>query len=188
MKYKAILLSQVIVMLAINTAEPQKAVSRFNITISGPVTVDSFFKAIPSDRIMIVAAHQKGNYGILDRANGYLSLHYKDDSGNGIEYTAALYTAGQQKKRVFLMVARAINYIAQLPYTEKFWILEYSSGACYDLSDTMFPWKREGDTIKLPQKGTDLVQCVRTGDDRGLRDDCTTYAWDLVKGEFKKKR
>jgi hypothetical protein len=186
MNYFAIALSFCMVLLSIHTAEPQYAATSFDLKISGPVTVDSLFRAIPPDRITIEKAQQKGQYATLDRANGYLALKYKDESGNAIMYAAALYTAGQNR-RTFLMVTRAINYIAQLPYTEKFWIFEFSSGKCYDLTDNMFPWKREGDTITLPRKGTDLVQCIRTADDRGMREDCTTYTWDIRKAQFRKK-
>ena len=107
---------------------------KFACKIKGNVTVDSFFKAIPPSQISIKPEYQKQKPAVLDIANGYLSLSYEENEGNSVEYIAALYTAGANNGRNFLMVTRNIHPVAQMPSTEKFWIFEYSAGTCTEQS------------------------------------------------------
>ncbi len=173
-------------------AETPTAKGSFVCKVTDKITVDSLFRAIPSDRIAINAERQKSKPEELDRANGYLRMSYKEPAGdiseNIITYTAALYTGGEKNNRIFLMVARDMHYITQLPFTESLWIFEYTSGSCAVVTDTVMPWSKSGGIIKLPRKGTDLQVCVNKGDDRGLREECTTYAWNLKEARFIKKK
>jgi hypothetical protein len=126
---------------------------------------------------------------VLDRTNGYLNFSYNDQSGNTITYTAALYTGGPKGGRIFLMVTQDIHSIAQIPHTEGFWIFEYSPGACTDMTEAIRPWSNNGGrTVKLPRKGTDLEQCELQGDSNGLKEVCTTYAWNIREAKFIKKK
>jgi hypothetical protein len=169
-------------------AETPAVKGSFVCRVNGGITVDSLFRAIPPDRIAIDAERQKSRPEELDRANGYLKMSFKDTSGNTITYTAALYTAGQKNSRIFLMVTRDVHYIAQFPFTEGFWIFEYSPGMCAAVTDAILPLGHEGGLIKLPRKGTDLVRCVLIGDTNGMREECTTYAWNLKEAKFIKKK
>ena len=156
--------------------------------VTGGVFVDSLFRAIPADLINIDKARQKARPAALDRPNGFMSVTYRDQSGNDIEYTAALYTGGPKNKRVFLIIAREMHYIAQLPFTEGFWIFEYNSGKCADVTDELRPWTNTGGLVKLPRRGTDISVCANEGDDRGIREVCAVYAWDLAGARFREKK
>jgi hypothetical protein len=81
-----------------------------------------------------------------------------------------------------------MHYIAQFPFTEGFWIYEYSSGTCINRIDDIFPWKNDGSLIKLPRMGTDLIRCVRKGDDAGLKEVCSTFSWDVRMAKFSEKK
>jgi hypothetical protein len=190
MKHLHIIVAVLISLLPAIYAEPASSQQGFPCTITGGVTVDSLFRAIPPGRINIEAGQQKTKPAVLDRKNGYMLLSYKDQSSNTIEYGAALYTGGAKNERTFLMVTLTRGYIAQLPSTEGFWIFEYTPGKCVELTDSLFPFRGAGDcsTIKLPRMGTDLTCCAMKGDDRGLREVCTTYLWDLKNARFVKKK
>ncbi len=188
MKYQITALSLTILLSSILAADTTVTTQSFSCKPKGGVTIDSFFRAIPPDRIGIEASQQGAKPAVLDRKNGYLSLSYQDQSGNTIGYSAALYTSEKKENRIFLIVARTMHYVAQLPYTDGFWIFEYSTGQCTDETDAMFPWKADGSTIILPQIGTDLVRCEKVGDEKGLRELCTTYLWDVREVKFRKKK
>lgn len=190
MKWYAVVLSICIALSSILYAGPQDAKNNFDWKIAGPVTVDSLFRAIPPDRINIVSARQKMKPNVLDRTNGYLELTYSDQSGNSFTYTAALYTTGQKRKRIFLVVARNVHPIATFPSTDGFWIFEYSSGKCFDMTDIMSPVKMGvgGGLVKLPQKGTDLKYCNMVGANEGMMEVCTMYIWDGMKAQFREKK
>ena len=188
MKYCAAVLSLLTVLLSMLYAETPEPTRSFACLVTGNATVDSLFQSIPPQQISIEMARQKSRPAVLDRINGYLFLSYHDQSGNTIEYTAALYTAGQNGKRAFLMVARTMHYIAQAPFTEGFWIYEYYPGTCINRTDDIFPWKNDGSLIKLPRKGTDLFRCIREGDDAGIKEVCSTFSWDLRKAKFSEKK
>jgi hypothetical protein len=156
--------------------------------IPGGITVDSLFSAIQPACIGIKPEFQKAKPSILDRKNGYMCLTYDENPGNTVEYIAALYTAGKKNDRVFLMVTRSVKYIAQLPSTENFWIFEYVNGTCIEKTDSVLPAGKQWSIIRLPQKGTDLECCEMKGTENGIAEECTTYSWDLMKGEFKIKK
>ena len=188
MKYTIIALLLAALLSSILAADAGKSTQSFSCKPKGGVTIDSLFRAIPPDRIGIEESQQKAKPSMLDRSNGYLSLSYQDRSGNSIEYSSALFTSEKKDNRVFLIVARTMHYVAQLPYTEGFWIFEYSPGKCTDETDAILPWKEDGSLIKLPRIGTDLIRCEKIGDEKGLREECTTYSWDVREAKFKKKK
>ena len=101
---------------------------------------------------------QKAKPTVLDLANGYVSLSYKIQSQT-IDYTAALYNAGQKNERILLMVTHYVHYVAQFPSTEGLWIFEYTPGNCLEQTNAIMPSWHEWSAIKLPQKGTDLICC-----------------------------
>jgi hypothetical protein len=161
---------------------------KFACMIKGKVTVESFFKAIPASIISIKPEYQRQKPAVLDIPNGYLSLSYEEHEGNSVEYVAALYTAGANNSRTFLMVTRNVHPIAQMQSTEKFWIFEYSSGTCTEQSSTVLPMKKDWSIVKLPRRGTDLVCCELKGGENGIAEECTTFSWSIKSGTFSVKK
>jgi hypothetical protein len=157
--------------------------------VTGGLFVDTLFRAIPAESIGIDAARQKDKPEILDRINGYMRLSYKNES-NGLTYayTAALYTGGPENNRIFLMITRDESTLANFPYTAGSWVFEYAGGKCLDKTDVIASWWQGGGLVKLPQTGTDVEVCAMKGDDRGLREECTAYIWDLKNAMFIKKK
>jgi hypothetical protein len=188
MKYCSTVLSLFLILLSMLSAEAKEPIRSFECPLPGNVSVDSLFQSIPPQHIAIDAAQQKSRPAVLDRSNGYLFLSYRDSSGNTIEYTGALFTAGQNGKRTFLMIARTMHYIAQFPFTEGFWIYEYTPGTCINRTDDIFPWKNDGSLIKLPRKGTDVLRCIREGDEKGIKEVCSTFSWDTRTARFRGKK
>jgi hypothetical protein len=186
MNHLAIFLTFCILLMSPLYAENSSSKQNFTCKITGGVTVDSLFRAIPADRISLEPEGQKAQPAVLDRKNGYLNISYKAHDQT-IEYAAALYTGGQKNEKIFLLVTRYVGYIASLPSTEGFWIFEYSAGKCIEETDAILSPRHAWSKIKLPRFGTDLVCCEMKGDDRGLRDECTTFIWDMRKAKFIKK-
>ncbi len=95
MKYTIIALSLAVAFSPVLAADARKSTQSFSCKPKGAVTIDALFRAIPPDRIGIEGAQQKAKPAVLDRSNGYLSLTYRDQSGNSIEYSAALFISSQ---------------------------------------------------------------------------------------------
>jgi hypothetical protein len=184
MKNSIVIILAIVLFSPVLYSETPSADRSFECRVAGEITVDSLFQALPPARIAIDAAQPTLRQEELDRPNGYLKKSCQDSSGNTITYTAAMYTAGQNNGRIFLMITRDINYIAQFPFTEGFWIFEYSSGRCADVTGTIFPWRNDGSLVKLPRYGTDLQRCARKADAAGLREVCVIYAWNSMDAQF----
>ncbi len=190
-KFSAVFTAIILLLPVLYAQYPNKNanIHPYSCKVTGGLFVDTLFRAIPPDSIGIDAVQQKSKPAVLDRINGYMKLSYKNDpNGYTYTYTAALYTGGSKNSRIFIIITKDESSMANFPYTAGLWVFEYTAGKCSDQTGVIASWWQGGGLVKLPQNGTDVEICAMKGDDKGLREECATYLWDLKTATFIKKK